>query len=93
MHLRMVEQSMGDTISQVDASLIGQEREQILSKIFIHQSSKEVVVKDFAQRADLHGAFRMTPTRDGHADKTSEIANCAFNLGDENMDGFDMIAA
>lgn len=93
MHLSMVEQPMGDAISQVDATLIGQEREQVLPKIFIHQSSKEVVVKDLAEPSDLHGAFRVTPTRDGHADKTGEIANCAFDLWDENMDGLDMIAA
>jgi hypothetical protein len=90
----MLQETVSHAVTQIDSTLIGEKREQVLPKIIVHQMCEEVIMKQFSKSSYLHCSFGVAyPASYRYSYEAREPADCALNLRDEDMDCFDMIAA
>jgi len=78
-------------VTQIDPALIGKKCEKVFPKIIVHQTRKKVIMEQFAESSDLHCSFGAAPASYRYPNEARKPTDCAFNLGNEDVDGFDMI--
>src|ERR1700730_289617 len=87
----LLQQTVRNAVSQIDATRISQEDEQVQPDVLVDERPEQPVMQDFAESTGLHDPSGVTARGRGYPGQAGESADGMFGLRHQDVDRLDVV--